>query len=59
MKIRGNIIDKILAVFILLFVFLCFLVVKKTAATQIQYDPPCSMQYQLTIIEKIRCENAK
>lgn len=55
MKCKVDPVDAIMAIFIGLFIFLCMVVVGKSEG-RVQYDPPCSLEYQLTILEKRRCD---
>lgn len=57
MKLTGLTIDRILAVFITIILLLFFLIAKNSEANKIQYDPPCSLKYQLTILEQKRCDH--
>lgn len=56
MKSKIDPVEVILAIFVGLFIFLCMVVIKDSEG-RVQYDPPCSLEYQLTILEKLECEN--
>jgi len=57
MKIKINIVDCLIAIFIIYFMTLCMFVILDAKAKPFEYNPPCSLSYQLTILEELRCKN--
>jgi len=56
LKGRIDPIEWILAIAIGLFLFFCMILVKDSGKERvIEYNPPCSMTHQLTILEEYRC----
>lgn len=47
--------DFLLAITITVVLFWFMVMLDDAPAAQVQYDPPCSLEYQLTIIEELRC----
>jgi len=57
MKSKIDPVEVILAIFVTAFLFLCMVVVNDSGAVnRPQYNPPCSMEHQLTILEELKCE---
>ncbi len=58
MKCKIDPTELIMAILVSIFIFVAMIVTNDSNSEgRVQYDPPCSLEYQLTILEKLECEN--